>query len=171
MSFQQKMNSDRKKNIGKGVVVIVVAAIAVPIIVILLGWIVAFFPLDFSQDYKAISGIENVVFQRNGSSNFYKRCFWGLERTDAPATPISSKDDETVWEIEAFADLAEKTSIRQAILSPDGSYILYCELEYNYKNTGLTDDEYCHYKVFNVDTGEIVQIYGGYKEWYNLDWL
>lgn len=139
--------------------------------VILIGWILAFSPLDFSQDYKEIPGIVNVVFQRNGSNNFYKRCLWGLERTDAPATPISSKDDEAVWEIDAFADLAEQTWIRQAILSPDGNYILYCELEYNYKNTGMTDDEYCYYKVFDIATGEVVTIYGGYKEWYNLGWL
>ncbi len=160
------------KRRNKGIVAIIVAAIVIPIAALLLFWILAFSPLDFSQDYKEISGVENIVFQPNGRQNqFYKRTFWGLERTEAPTTPISSEDNEAVWEINAFADLVENTSIRQAIFSPDGNYILYCELEYNYKNTGLTDDEYCYYKVFNIATGEVVTIYGGYREWYNLGWL
>lgn len=160
------------KKMSKSIVVIVVAAIVIPIAALLLFWILAFFSLDFSQDYKEIPGVENIVFQPNGRKNqFYKRTFWGLERTETPTTPISSEDNEAVWEIDAFGDLAEQTWIRQAILSPDGNYILYCELEYNYKNTGTTDDEYCYYKVFDIATGEVVTIYGGYKEWYNLGWL
>lgn len=160
------------KKTSKSIVVIVVAAIVIPIAALLLFWILAFSPLDFSQDYKEIPGVENIVFQPNGRRNqFYKRTFWGLERTDAPATTISSEDDDAVWEIDAFADLAEQTWIQQAILSPDGNYILYCELEYNYKNTGTTGDEYCYYKVFDIATGEVVTIYGGYREWYNLGWL
>lgn len=151
---------------------IIAAAIVIPIAALLLFWILAFTPLDFSQDYKEIPGVENIVFQPNGRRNqFYKRTFWGLERTDVPTTLISWEDDKAVWEIEAFVDVAEQTRIRQAILSPDGNYILYCELEYNYKNTGLTDDEYCYYKVYDIATGEVVIIYGGYKEWYNLGWL
>ena len=160
------------KRRNKDIVAIIVAAIVIPIAALLLFWILAFTPLDFSQDYKEIHGVENIIFQPNGRQNqFYKRTFWGLERTDVPTTPISWEDDKAVWEIEAFVDVAEQTRIRQAILSPDGNYILYCELEYNYKNTGLTDDEYCYYKVFDIATGEVVTIYGGYKEWYNLGWL
>lgn len=150
---------------------ILVTTIAVSITMLIFGWLFLFLPVDFSQDYKRIHGIENVVFQRNGSSNLYKRCFWGLRRIESPVTEVCSKDDAKVWEVEGFADSVEQASVRQAILSPDGNYILYCELKYNYKNTGLTDDEYCRYKVFNVGTGEIVQIYGGYREWYNLAWL
>lgn len=159
------------KRKSKGIIAIIIAAIVTPIVALILFWILVFTPLDFSQDYKEIPGVENIVFQPNGRQNqFYKRTFWGLERTDAPATPISSEDD-AVWEIDAFKDLAESISVRQAIFSPDGNYILYCELEYNYTNSGLTDDEYCYYKVFDITTGEVIQIYGGYKEWYNLAWL
>ena len=78
------------KRRNKGIVAIIVAAIVIPIAAILLFWILAFTPLDFSQDYKEIPGVENIVFQPNGRRNqFYKRTFWGLERTDAPTTPIS----------------------------------------------------------------------------------
>ncbi len=152
--------------------VYLIAIIVIPIAAILLFWILAFTPLDLSQDYKDIPGIENIIFQPNGKQNqFYKRTFRGLKQTEAPTIPISAEDDEAVWEIDAFVDLTENTYICQAIISPDGNYILYCEIKYNYKGTGITDDEYCYYKVFNITTGEVLQIYGGYREWYNLGWL
>lgn len=151
---------------------LIIGTIAISIAMILLLWILAFTPFDFSQDYKEIPEIENVVFQRNGNRDiFYKRTFWGLKRRKAPAKAIEQTVDEAVREIDAFAELMENTDIHQAIFSPDGDYILYCEIIYNYKGTGVTDDEYCCYKVFDIATGESVQIYGGYRAFYNLGWL
>lgn len=168
----QRNHVSTKKSVGRRWAIAIVLMFVLSISALLLLWILAFSPLDFSQDYKEITGVENIVFQPNGRRDlFYKRSFWGLERADAPAIAIRPEDDEAVWEVGAFADMVESTSIRQAILSPDGNYVLYCELEYNYKNSGLTDDEYCYYKVYDIATGEVVTIYSGYKEWYNLGWL
>lgn len=113
---------------------IIAATIVVLFATILLFWILAFSPLDFSQDYKDIPGVENIVFQRDGQRNqFYDRTLWDLEWTDAPAIPISSKEDE--GEIDAFADLAEQTSIRQAIFLSDGNYNI---VKYNPIMEGLS---------------------------------
>lgn len=132
-----------------------------------------FFRLDFSQDYRAVTGVENILFQSNADrDSFYRRSFWGLERTDAPASyePHNVIVSDRKMEPEAVKDHIGDIQVWQSVLSPDENYILYCEIEYNYKNTGVTDDEYCYYKVYNIETGEITVLYEAYREWYHLDW-
>jgi len=130
-----------------------------------------FIPLDFSQNYRKIAGVENIVFQRNGWGDYYKRCFWGLKRTEVPEIFVEYKTDTRVSQINELLDVIDVDNyIRQAVLSPDEQYILFCEIEYNFKKTGVTDDEYCYYRVCEVKTGDIITIYHAYKEWYNLNW-
>lgn len=130
-----------------------------------------FFRLDFSQDYRDIVGVENIIFQSNAQRDcFFKRCFWGLQRTDAPASYEPYNVIVPSRELETVQDYVGDVPVRQAVPSPDGNYILYCEIEYDYKHSGLTDDEYCYYKVYNMETNEVVTLYEAYREWYNLDW-
>lgn len=41
-----------------------------------------FLKIDFSQYYLNVQGIENIVFERNGRHQCYKRSFWGLEKIE-----------------------------------------------------------------------------------------
>ena len=61
--------------------------------------------------------------------------------------------------------------IRQSLYSPDMEYILYCEIEYDHTQSGMTDDEYCYYRVYDIRSGKNTMIYQGYREWYNLFWF
>lgn len=127
-------------------------------------------PLDFSQDYRKVPGIERIVFRDNWSEVYYERCFWGLKKSSVPVEEKHEIDATTLREMGALEDNISDHQIREAVLSPDGNYVLYCEKEYNYTGSGLTDDEYCYYQVYSIDSGETVIIYGGYKEWYDLYW-
>lgn len=131
-----------------------------------------FLQMDFSQDYRAIAGVENIIFQSNASRDtFYKRCFWGLKKTDVPAFYEPHNVIVPDWRLEEMeGSIGDNRRIVQSVLSPDGNYILYCEIEYGYTDSGLTDDEYCRYKVYNVETEEVTELYGAYREWYNLYW-
>lgn len=128
--------------------------------------------LDFSQDYRNIQGVENITLERNGWHDFYKRCFWGLRRindTQVDHTDIcqsGSESDDSIIELQNL--IKTEYAIRQSIYSPDKKYILYCEIKYGHQ--GITDDEYCYYRVYEMETGKIITLYQGYREWYNLSW-
>lgn len=128
--------------------------------------------LDFSQDYRNIQGVENITLEQNGWHDFYKRCFWGLRRindTQVDHTDIcqsGSESDDSIIELQNL--IKTEYAIRQSIYSPDKKYILYCEIKYGHQ--GITDDEYCYYRVYEMETGKIITLYQGYREWYNLSW-
>ena len=132
-----------------------------------------FLKLDFSQEYRNINGIDDVVFRKNGQDKYYARCFWGLKKIEPP-------DKFTEWdgkvgvlpEIDKFIKYVDEHDIwvNQAVVSPDGKYILYSEIIFGYRGTGITDDEFCCYRVFEIDTGEIFTIYSAYQEWYQFNW-
>lgn len=154
-----------EKNIKKYVLWLVLF-----IVVLVSSYLLAFLPVDFSREYRKIPDVENIIFKPSGQSDrYYKRCIWGLGRTEAPA---QFRQYQSVQHIpEALQDMADNgNQVCQAVFSPDGKYILYSEIAYNYKNSGLTDDEYCYYKIYNIETKETVTIYQAYREWYNLDW-
>lgn len=126
------------------------------------------YPLCFSQEYRKIEDVENIVF-RQWQDNYYRRFFWGLGTVKEPEN--LSRNEVSAEEIEVLEDeIGEKNDIWQAIYSPDGDYILYCEIEWGARGTELTDDEHCYYRVYNMNTGEIVTIYDAYMEWYELYW-
>ena len=81
----------------------------------------------------------------------------------------SFESDDSSYELLDCINTENK--IRQSIYSPDKKYILYCEIEYGYNGTGITDDEYCYYRVYEIETGNIITIYQAYREWYNLFWF
>ncbi len=124
-------------------------------------------PLDFSQDYRTVQGIENIVFLNKRGC--YKRCFWGLKKTDdtVPADMPHVSDESE----DRLQDLIEiEHTLIQSVYSPNQDYILYCEIDYNHYNSGLTDDEYSYYKVYEMETGKVITVFQGYKNWYNLVW-
>lgn len=128
-------------------------------------------PLDLSQDYRSIPGIENIVFCTYVDNTAYKRCFWGLRRAEPQQEYEVAKNGEVVPEAEALAETFEgKRELQQAVLSPDGNYILYKEILYDYTHSKMTDDEYCYYRVYDRRTGEITTIFQGYRKHYKIGW-
>lgn len=63
-----------------------------------------------------------------------------------------------------------ENSIDQIEISPNEKNILYRETEYGYHGDGMTGDEYCYYRILDIETGTIITIYQGYQEWYNISW-
>lgn len=128
--------------------------------------------LYFSQNYRSIQGVENITLEWNGQRYLYKRCFWGLKKigdswANHPDTcKQCSESDASINELKNF--ISTDNFIRQSIYSPDKKYILYSEIEY--RDTGVSDDEYCYYRVYEVETGKIITLYQAYREWYNLSW-
>ncbi len=151
--------------------------IVVPIILqaLLYGGVFYYFallaerPLDFSQDYRAVQGIENVVFWRDWNEQCYRRCFWGLQKTDDTIPTDKPYVSDASWD--RLRDLVEiEHTLHQSIYSPNQDYILYCEIDYDFNHSGTTDDEYCYYKVYEMETGKIIPVFQGYRQWYSLLW-
>lgn len=131
-----------------------------------------FLPFDISQDYKTVQDVENIIFEQNWKHQCYKRCFWGLEKIEYPQSnpsEILCESDDSIYELQDHIETDNE--IRQSIYSPDKKYILYCEIEYDYNHSGITDDEYCYYRVYEIETDTVVTIYQAYKEWYDLLWV
>ncbi len=151
--------------------------LAIPAAVLITAWLLyqtadLFLPLDLSQDYRSIPGHENIIFERNGWYQYYKRNIWGLKKTGRLRNIESNNSHESDQSREVLISLNVTDNwIRQAVYSPDRQYILYCEIIYDYKHSETTDDEYCYYKVYDIKNGNSVTLYQGYREWYNLFWL
>lgn len=133
------------------------------------------FRLDFSQDYRKIVGAEEIIFQdRTAPGNSYCRGTCGLKRISPEKAEELEAYDANTDICEADGALIEKlrteNTVEQIVISPDEQYILYQEIEYGYSGGYTSDDEYCYYRVVSVDSGEIVTIYQGYREWYELSW-
>lgn len=169
MEPQKKVSSGAK---AKKIVCLTLATIAVMVAFSIVYWETkTILGLDFSLNYHKIEGVENIVFQSNWGKHLYQRCFWGLRKAGDTIEFREQNEPERIRMIsELKGYIQTENGIRQAVASPDGKYILYCEIEYNYYRSDVTDDEYCYYRVYEIETGDIVTIYGGYRQWYNLDW-
>ena len=109
--------------------------------------------LDFSQEYRKVEGADRIRFRDNWSGKVYSRSFWGLR---------------PVGEVEEIYDT--QNSVSQPVISPDGRYLLFCEIEYGMNGGYSTDEEYCYYRVIDRENGEQYTIYSGYREWYQVYW-
>ncbi len=56
----------------------------------------------------------------------------------------------------------------QLVFSPDEKYLLYQENDVLSGYT--TDDEDVYYRVVNIESGNIITIYEGYRQYFNLYW-
>lgn len=166
----QKMKSTKSLKKNTFLILLIVGGILlIPIIVLFLSCVKMFFHIDLSQDYRKIDGVENIIFCRQEQS--YKRSFWGLkgidEQIELPEQEQRAKK-ALAKELEQMLDC--ENTVDMAVSSPDGRYILYCEIDYNHYKSDMTDDEYCYYRIYDTDTKKIVTVYKGYREWFDLFW-
>ncbi len=157
------------------------------------------FKLYPSQAYRKIEDAGQIVFwdrdYLNSKSIPYRRGFWGLKSIHGSMEKVTENNDEydySVYDVSesgrqvAYYDNAHSeiclydtetddekcvekvnNSVEQIVFSPNEKYILYKEIEYGGE---MTDDEYCYYKIINIENQETVTIYQGYREWYDLQW-
>ncbi len=153
------------------------------------------FHLDFSQDYRAVDGIGQVVFRDNSRKTAYKRCFWGLKQ-EADAEGLEEGNEpspEGIYaspsgQLRAWTDNKSRKlyvsnmdaseikefdtdySVGQIVFSPDDRYLLYKEVEYGIHGGYSTDEEYVYFKVLDLGTGSVVTVFQGYRQFFQVSW-
>lgn len=107
------------------------------------------FHLDFSQEYRQVEAADRIRFWDGQSGKVYKRSAFGLR-------PIGKQENIPADE--------------EPTLSPDGRYLLFCEIEYGVNGGYSTDEEYCYYRVTDLQSGTQYTVYSGYREWFLVYW-
>ncbi|MBD5508348.1 MAG: hypothetical protein HDR05_09965 [Lachnospiraceae bacterium] len=126
--------------------------------------------LDFSQEYRKIEGADRIRFRDNWSGKVYGRSFWGLRPVGQKKDEASGGYPENAKDSGLSIEQFSQYEVKQVELSPDGRYILYCEIAYGVNGGYSTDEEYCYYRVIDREDGEQYTIYSGYREWYQVYW-
>lgn len=144
--------ANKKQNIKKITIISLLPLLSIVVVGLLLFPMIKIaLHLDFSQEYRKIEGADRIRFRDNWSGKVYSRSFWGLR---------------PVGEVEEIYDTQD--SVNQPVISPDGRYLLFCEIEHGVNGGYSTDEEYCYYRVIDREDGEQYTIYSGYREWYQV---
>lgn len=155
------------------------------------------FHLDFSQDYRQVDEIGQLRFWDRWGGKVYIRYSFGLrpieKREDVPEQerPTLFGLDTDVYDVTDSGELAAwydwkeskiflgsvegevkesfdvKYDIEELAFSPEGRYLLVYEIDYRGE---ITDDEYCYYRVIDLEDGAWYTIYSGYREWFRVYW-
>lgn len=155
------------------------------------------FHLDFSQEYRQVEEIAQLRFWKSRDEKVYIRYPFGLrpieKREDVPEEekPALSWLDTSVCDVADSGGLAawydwkedavfigngkggiQKTfdvdyDVEKLAFSPEGRYLLVYEIDYRGE---ITDDEYCYYRVIDLEDGVWYTVYAGYREWFWVYW-
>ena len=155
------------------------------------------FHLDFSQEYRQVKEISQLRFWKSGDEKVYIRYPFGLrpieKREDVPEQekPMLSWLDGGVYDVTDFGESVawydwkkdavfignaqgeiQKTfevvyDVEKLAFSPDERYLLVYEIDYRGE---ITDDEYCYYRVIDLEDGVWYTVYAGYREWFWVYW-
>lgn len=155
------------------------------------------FHLDFSQDYRQVDEIGQLRFWDRWGGKVYIRYPFGLrpieKREDVPEPEklaffwldagvydVTDSGELVAWydgkedavfignargEIQKTFDVVY--DVEKLAFSPDGRYLLVYEIDYRGE---ITDDEYCYYRVIDLEDGVQYTVYGGYREWFLVYW-
>lgn len=150
---------ERRKNKSKRIQIIIIIMWFTGLFLMIAGpMIKVIFKLYPSQEYRLIEDTEQIIFwEYYGKIAYYDY----------------DSDEICFCDMENFAEKRFKVSensIDQIEISPNEKFILYREIVYGYYGNYMMDDEYCYYKILNMDTETVITIYQGYREWYNISW-
>lgn len=158
------------------------------------------FHLDFSQDYRQVEASGQLRFWDWRNEKIYIRYVLGLrpteKRKDIPSVEkpalswldtdvydVTLSDDRAAWydrkerriflgnvegEVQESFDLTYEGE--ELAFSPDGRYLLVYEIEYNFNGGYSTDEDYCYYRVIDLEDGTQYTVYSGYREWFQVYW-
>lgn len=154
------------------------------------------FHLDFSQEYRQVDEIGQLRFW-DRSGKVYIRYPFGLrpieKREDVPEQekPALFWLDTNIYDVMDSGGLvawydwrgskiflgSTDGEVRESFdvaydakmlaFSPDGRYLLVYEIDYRGE---ITDDEYCYYRVIDLEDGTWYTVYAGYREWFRVYW-
>lgn len=156
--------------------------------------------LDFSQEYRKVQAAEQIRFRDNWNGKVYRRCVWGLklvgrcEEDPEEEPPPVSWLDTSVYDVTASGELVawydwEEDAVflgnadgeiqkkfdvmyhgEKVTFSPDENYLLFYEQQWNWSGSDMTDDEYCYYRVIDLEDGTQYTIYSAYREYWQVYW-
>ena len=154
------------------------------------------FHLDFTQDYRQVDEIGQLRFWAR-SGKVYIRYPFGLrpieKREDVPEQekPALFWLDTNIYDVmdsgglvawydwrgskiflgSTDGEVRESFDVaydaKKLAFSPDGRYLLVYEIDYRGE---ITDDEYCYYRVIDLEDGIWYTVYAGYREWFRVYW-
>ncbi len=158
------------------------------------------FHLELSQDYRKVEVADQLRFWEGWSRKVYIRYSLGLrpidKREDVPEEekPTLSWLETDVYDITAAGDQAawydwkeDKIflgnvegeiqdsfdvlyTVEELAFSPDSKYLLVYEIEYGVYGGQEFDEEYCYYRVIDLEDGTQHTVYSGYRQWFFVYW-
>lgn len=156
--------------------------------------------LNFSQEYRKVQAAEQIRFRNALNGKVYKRYVLGLkpvgqcEESPEEEPPPVSWLDTSVYDVTASGELVAwydweedavflgnaEGEIRKRIdvmyhgeklaFSADENYLLFYEEQWNWSGSDMTDDEYCYYRVIDLEDGTQYTIYSAYREYWQVYW-
>lgn len=156
--------------------------------------------LNFSQEYRKVQAAEQIRFRDAWSGKVYKRYVLGLkpvgrcEESPEEEKPSVSWLDTSVYDVTASGELVawydwEEDGVflgnaegeiqkkfdvmyhgEELAFSPDENYLLFYEQQWGWSGGYTTDDEYCYYRVIDLEDGTQYTVYEGYREYWQVYW-
>ena len=156
--------------------------------------------LNFSQEYRKVQAAEQIRFRDAWSGKVYKRYVLGLkpvgrcEKSPEEEKPLVSWLDTSVYDVTASGELVawydwEEDGVflgnaegeiqkkfdvmyhgEELAFSPDENYLLFYEQQWGWSGGYTTDDEYCYYRVNDLENGTQYTVYEGYREYWQVYW-
>ena len=156
--------------------------------------------LNFSQEYRKVQAAEQIRFRDAWSGKVYKRYVLGLkpvgrcEKSPEEEKPLVSWLDTSVYDVTASGELVawydwEEAAVflgnaegeiqkkfdvmyhgEELAFSPDENYLLFYEQQWGGAGGYTTDDEYCYYRVIDLEDGTQYTVYEGYREYWQVYW-
>lgn len=156
--------------------------------------------LNFSQEYRKVQAAEQIRFRDAWSGKVYKRYVLGLkpvgrcEKSPEEEKPLVSWLDTSVYDVTASGELVawydwEEDGVflgnaegeiqkkfdvmyhgEELAFSPDENYLLFYEQQWGWSGGYTTDDEYCYYRVIDLENGTQYTVYEGYREYWQVYW-
>lgn len=158
------------------------------------------FHTDFSQDYRKVEAVDQLRFWQYRGRKVYIRYplglrliekdkeIWEEEKPELPwletdVYDVTAAGDQAAWydwkEDKVFLGSVEGEvqesfdvlyDVEELAFSPDSKYLLVYEIEYGVYGGQEMDEEYCYYRVIDLEDGMQYTVYSGYRQWFWVYW-
>lgn len=158
------------------------------------------FHMDLSQDYRKVEAVDQLRFWQYRGRKVYIRYplglrliekdkeIWEEEKPDllwleTDVYDVTAAGDQAAWydwkEDKVFLGSAEGEveesfdvlyDVEKLAFSPDSKYLLVYEIEYGVYGGQEMDEEYCYYRVIDLEDGTQHTVYSGYRQWFWVYW-
>lgn len=158
------------------------------------------FHTDFSQDYRKVEAVDQLRFWQYRGRKVYIRYplglrliekdkeIWEEEKPELPwletdVYDVTAAGNQAAWydwkEDKVFLGSVEGEvqesfdvlyDVEELAFSPDSKYLLVYEIEYGVYGGQEMDEEYCYYRVIDLEDGMQYTVYSGYRQWFWVYW-